>query len=64
MLAIFLWVIFTIPLVLFTGTIANEKGYSWSYWMAGALFTGPVAFFAAVGLPDKKLRKAVREINA
>ncbi len=52
-LLIFAW----IPIALYTGTVANVKGYKASSWTVGAFLFGPVALLAVVGLPDLKQRK-------
>ena len=56
----FLILVLPVTSALFTGTVAHDKGYERIVWMLGGFFTGPIGFFAAVGLPDKKLRRDVR----
>ena len=47
----------------FCASVANEKGYSGTAWgFAGFLF-GFFALIAVAGLPDKKLRKYIRQIG-
>jgi hypothetical protein len=41
---------------LFTAKIAGEKGYSKPYWFLAGFFLSPLAFLAAIGLPDKLAR--------
>ena len=43
--------------------LANEKGYVPVAWFFGGLFFGFFALIAAAGLPDKKLRKYIRQIE-
>ena len=56
----FLILVLPVTFALYTGTLADDKGYERIAWMLGGFFTGPIAFFAAVGLPDKKLRRDIR----
>ena len=47
----------------FCSIVANEKGYSESSWfILGFLFSFP-ALIAVAGLPDRKLRKYLRQIG-
>ena len=47
----------------FCSSVASEKGYSGTAWgFAGFLF-GFFALIAVAGLPDKKLRKYIRQIG-
>ena len=47
----------------FCASVASEKGYSGTSWgFAGFLF-GFFALIAVAGLPDKKLRKYIRQIG-
>ena len=58
-----MWVLafFALLLVaLFTGYIADEKGYDRIQWLLPGFLFGPLGMFAAVGLPDKKLRRYIR----
>ena len=48
---------------LFCAILANEKGYSNVAWFFGGLVFGFFALIAAAGLPDKKLRKYIRQIE-
>ena len=49
--------------VIFCSSVASEKGYSGTAWgFAGFLF-GFFALIAVAGLPDKKLRKYIRQIG-
>ena len=60
---IFVILIGWIASVFFCAQVANEKGYSGSSWgIAGFLF-GFFALIAVAGLPDKKLRKYLRQIG-
>jgi hypothetical protein len=45
----------------FTGYLADEKGYRQFEWMVIGFLFGPLGLIGAVGLPDKKLRKEVRQ---
>ena len=54
---------FVIPCGCFTSEIASGKGYSGTSWFIGGLLFGPIALIGAAGLPDRKLRKYLRQIG-
>ena len=58
-LLLFAW----IPCAAFTTEIASSKGYSGTSWFIGGLLFGPIALIGAAGLPDRKLRKYLRQIG-
>ena len=60
---LFVVVIGWLASALFCAILANEKGYLPVAWFFGGLFFGFFALIAAVGLPDKKLRKYIRQIE-
>ena len=61
---IFILLIGWIASAFFCASVAIEKGYSGTSWgIAGFLF-GFFALIAVAGLPDKKLRKYLRQIGA
>ena len=47
----------------YSAEVAHEKGYSGAAWFIGGLFFGFIALIAVAGLPDKKLRKYIRQIG-
>ena len=60
---IFVLLIGWIASAFFCAQVADEKGYSGTSWgIAGFLF-GFFALIAVAGLPDKKLRKYLRQID-
>ena len=60
---LFVIVIGWLASALFCAILANEKGYLPVAWFFGGLFFGFFALIAAAGLPDKKLRKYIRQIE-
>ena len=60
---LFVVVIGGLASALFCAILANEKGYLPVAWFFGGLFFGFFALIAAAGLPDKKLRKYIRQIE-
>ena len=62
-MAIFVVLIFWISCGFYCGVIANSKGYSGVAWTFGGFFFGFIALIAAAGLPDRKLRKYIRQIG-
>ena len=52
-----------IPCGFFASEIAMGKGYSGTSWFIGGLLFGPIALIGAAGLPDRKLRKYLRQIG-
>ena len=48
---------------LFCLNVAEEKGYNGFLWFTGGFFFSFIALIAVAGLPDKKLRKYIRQIG-
>ena len=48
---------------LFVSNVAQEKGYNGFVWFIGGLCFSVIALIAVAGLPDKKLRKYIRQIG-
>ena len=46
-----------------TAIVSDEKGHDWLLWGLAGIIFGPVGLVAAVGLPDKKLRRYIRRIG-
>ena len=59
--------IFSIFLFVITGAfcsaVANEKGYNAFWWFILGFLFNLVALIAVVGMPDRKLRKYIRQIG-
>ena len=47
----------------FCASVANEKGYNGTAWAFGGFLFGFFALIAVAGLPDRKLRKYLRQIG-
>ena len=47
----------------FCASVASEKGYNGTAWAFGGFLFGIIALIAVAGLPDKKLRKYIRQIG-
>lgn len=47
---------------LFAASVAGSKGHDYFSWLFGGFVFGPIALLAAVGLPDLKLRTALRQL--
>ena len=58
---LFVVVISWLASALFCAILANEKGYLPVAWFFGGLFFGFFELIAAAGLPDKRLRKYIRQ---
>ena len=43
--------------------VAYEKGYNGTTWAFGGFLFGFIALIAVAGLPDRKLRKYIRQIG-
>ncbi len=54
--------VFGLPCGFLTASLANDKGYSPWRWFAGGLLFNILGLIAAAGLPDKLLRKQLREV--
>ena len=52
-----------IVIALFCALVANEKGYSNIAWFFGGILFSFIALIAVAGLPDKRLRKYLRQIG-
>ncbi len=48
---------------LFCFNVAEEKGYNGFLWFIGGFLFSFIALIAVSGLPDKKLRKYIRQIG-
>ena len=48
---------------LFVSNVAQEKGYNGFVWFLGGFLFSVIALIAVAGLPDKKLRKYIRQIG-
>ena len=59
----FILVIGWIASAFFCAQVANEKGYSTVNWCIFGFLFGFFALIAVAGLPDKKLRKYIRQIE-
>ena len=47
----------------YCGLVADQKGYNGTAWAFGGFLFGFIALIAVAGLPDKKLRKYIRQIE-
>ena len=47
----------------FCASVASEKGYNGTAWAFGGFLFGFFALIAVAGLPDRKLRKYIRQIG-
>ena len=47
----------------FSSAVANEKGYNFFWWFILGFFFNFFALVAVAGLPDRKLRKYIRQIT-
>ena len=43
--------------------IAKSKGHNGTAWLLGGFFFGFIALIAIAGLPDRKLRKYIKQIG-
>ena len=48
---------------LFCFNVAEEKGYNGFLWFIGGFLFSVIALIAVAGLPDRKLRKYIRQIG-
>ena len=48
---------------LFCFNVAEEKGYNGFLWFIGGFLFSFIALIAVAGLPDRKLRKYIRQIG-
>ena len=47
----------------FCSSVAYEKGYNFFWWFILGFFFNVFALIAVAGLPDRKLRKYIRQIG-
>ena len=47
----------------YCGLVADQKGYNGTAWAFGGFLFGFIALIAVAGLPDRKLRKYIRQIG-
>jgi len=57
-LFLFVW----LPACFVAGTVANNKGFNGDAWGFAALFFGPIGLLGAVGLPDKKQQRLLKQL--
>ena len=62
MVFIFSLIVFLIA-GLFCFNVAEEKGYNGFLWFIGGFLFSVIALIAVAGLPDRKLRKYIRQIG-
>ena len=62
MLFIFSLIVFFIA-GLFCFNVSEEKGYNGFLWFIGGFLFSFIALIAVAGLPDRKLRKYIRQIG-
>ena len=62
MLFIFSLIVFFIAGI-FCFNVAEEKGYNGFLWFIGGFLFSFIALIAVAGLPDRKLRKYIRQIG-
>ena len=62
-LVLFVLVIFWFACGFYASVVADSKGYNSTAWGFGGFLFGFVALIAVAGLPDKKLRKYIRQIG-
>ena len=65
-LTIYIFIFFVIlwlPAGFYSGQVAHQKGYSGTKWGIGGFFFGFIALIAVAGLPDRRLRKYIRQIG-
>jgi len=53
--------VFGVPCGLLCASLANNKGYSPWRWFAGGVLFNILGLIAAAGLPDRLLRKQLRD---
>ena len=62
-LYILLFLILWLPAGFYAGEVAYQKGYNGTAWGIGGFFFGFMALIAVAGLPDRRLRKYIRQIG-
>ena len=62
MTLLFLFLFVWLPACFVAGTIAEDKGHTFSSWACAAFFFGPIGLLGAVGLSDKKQRSILKRI--
>ena len=50
-------------LCILSAQVAHQKGYNGTDWGIGGFFFGTIALIAVAGLPDRRLRKYIRQIG-
>ena len=60
---IFIYIFSCLITAYFCSSVAEEKGYGGQGWALAGFFFGIFALIAVAGLPDKKLRKYLRQIG-
>ena len=63
MVILFVLVIVWFASGFYCGVVADAKGYDGTAWGLGGLFFGFIALIAVAGLPDRKLRRYIRQIG-
>ena len=63
MAALFVLAVFLFISGAYCGEVAEQKGYSRSAWAFGGFLFGFIALIAVAGLPDRKLRRYIRQIG-
>ena len=56
---LFIW----LPSAFYSAQVAHQKGYNGTDWGIGGFFFGTIALIAVAGLPDRRLRKYIRQIG-
>ncbi len=62
-LGLFVLVVFWFVCGFYSSVVADSKGYNGTAWAFGGFLFGIIALIAVAGLPDKKLRKYIRQIG-
>ena len=61
---IFIFLLFIqLPSAFYSAQVAHQKGYNGTDWGIGGFFFGTIALIAVAGLPDRRLRKYIRQIG-
>ena len=60
---IFILVFLSLIMAFFSSKVAEEKGYNKDFWFISGFLFSFIALIAASGLPDKRLRKYLRQIG-
>ena len=62
-LAFFVLIVSWFACGFYCSQVAYEKGYNGTAWAFGGFLFGFIALIAVAGLPDRKLRKYIRQIE-